>query len=73
MSMRVKQKQLPRLAVESKQCCGCGACRAVCPVGAIELVYGRRGFLEPPVDESICICGYRCMQACISDESSKDC
>ena len=45
-------------------CCGCGACAASCPVGAIKMVSENAGFSYPAIDSSICIhCG-RCDAAC---------
>ncbi|HEV57346.1 MAG TPA: 4Fe-4S dicluster domain-containing protein, partial [Phycisphaerales bacterium] len=51
--------------VDSRACCGCGACVAACPAGCIEMQYGRR-FNWPRVDESRCTkCGC-CVQVCPS-------
>lgn len=45
-------------------CCGCGACRAVCSCGAISMAPDEDGFLHPKMDASKCIgCG-RCEKAC---------
>lgn len=47
-----------------KQCCGCGACASVCPVGAIGMQADEEGFLYPSVDEARCIgCG-ACRDVC---------
>lgn len=52
--MRLNQVLLPK-AVD---CCGCGACRAVCSRGAISMALNEDGFLHPKVDKSKCIgCG----------------
>ncbi len=51
--------------VDSRACCGCGACVAACPVDCIEMQYGRR-FNWPRIDESRCTkCGL-CIQVCPS-------
>lgn len=45
-------------------CTGCGACRALCPVGAIGMEPDSEGFLYPAIDTGLCIdCG-RCADAC---------
>ncbi len=45
-------------------CCGCGACAAVCPKGAITMAPDRDGFLYPLLDEQKCIqCGL-CERVC---------
>ena len=48
---------------KKEQCCGCGACAAVCPAGAIALVSDGR-FSYPQIDEAKCVgCG-RCEAVC---------
>lgn len=47
-----------------KDCCGCGACIASCPVNAISWTNTDEGFHIPTVDEDICInCG-KCDRNC---------
>ena len=40
---------LPALADDKSSCCGCSACYAVCPVGAIEMKADEEGFLYPVI------------------------
>lgn len=49
----------------SKQhCCGCEACRSICPKGAIAMAEDEEGFLYPSVDHELCIdCGI-CVKHC---------
>lgn len=43
---------------ENHACTGCTACKAICPVDAIEMKYNEQGFLYPNVDETKCVhCG----------------
>lgn len=45
-------------------CCGCGACAAVCPVGAAAIKQNASGFWHFEVDETKCIrCG-KCQKVC---------
>ena len=51
--------------LESSRCCGCSACKAVCPLKCISMIEDEReGFLYPLVDKSKCIeCG-KCINVC---------
>lgn len=50
--------------INSEYCKSCGACEAVCPVGALLLVEKRNGFKTPVIDSKECInCGL-CHRAC---------
>ena len=45
-------------------CCGCGACRQICPVNCIKMEADQEGFLFPRVDKTACInCG-ACERVC---------
>lgn len=45
-------------------CCGCGACAAVCPHGAITMREDADGYVYPEVDSGRCVdCG-ACLSAC---------
>ena len=45
-------------------CTACGACAAVCPVGAIALHEDRDGFLRPAIDRGKCAACGACRAAC---------
>lgn len=50
--------------LKPEECCGCTACYASCPVGAIEMKADFEGFLYPNVDLNKCIdCG-KCLKVC---------
>ena len=46
-------------------CYGCGACKDVCPKGAITMERDAEGFLYPKVDESLCVHCHKCRKVCI--------
>ncbi len=49
---------------KKSECCGCGACRSICPVNAITMYPDEEGFLYPQIDTERCIgCG-KCDQVC---------
>lgn len=49
---------------DKRNCCGCSACAAVCPVDAVTLRPDALGFMYPEVDTSVCIgCGL-CEKVC---------
>jgi len=50
--------------VSDYDCCGCGACKQICPHSAIELVPNSQGFLFPQVNIDICINCSLCERVC---------
>ena len=52
-----------RLA-DRKDCCGCGACAAVCPHDAIAMVPDGMGFRYPRVDMARCVDCHLCEDVC---------
>lgn len=60
-----KPGKLPQLVESPELCCGCGACRFICPVNAIDMKPDEKGFLYPVVDAQKCVgCG-KCLEACV--------
>lgn len=61
-----------------EECCGCTACKHICPTNAIKMVEDKEGFLYPEIDQALCInCG-KCRKVCpfqneikVSDKLSK--
>ena len=60
----MKGKKQPVLFKRKEDCCGCSACYAVCPVGAIEMEEDDEGFEYPRINKDICIGCLRCMEVC---------
>lgn len=51
-------------SIDVNRCCGCEACRQVCPKGAIKIGENSEGFFYPSIDEGLCIdCGL-CRKVC---------
>lgn len=49
---------------DKSECCGCGACKNICPKSAISMKEDEYGFVYPVIDEKICIgCG-QCKKVC---------
>lgn len=49
---------------DKKECCGCNACRSICPKACISMKSDEEGFLYPIVDSELCInCGL-CEKVC---------
>ena len=63
-SSPVAARALPELYRERSECCGCCACEAVCPYGAIAMEPDEEGFLYPVVDAVLCISCGSCERAC---------
>ena len=45
-------------------CCGCTACKTVCPKQCITMVEDSEGFLYPKVDTNLCIDCQACLRVC---------
>jgi len=57
---------------DKKECCGCGACKSICPCGAISMRRDELGFNYPHIDESKCInCGL-CNRVCVFNKREKE-
>ena len=48
----------------TKNCCGCGACAAVCPKNAIKINIDSEGFRHYEIDNSLCIGCQQCKRVC---------
>lgn len=53
-------------------CNGCGVCKLVCPVNAIEMKEDGEGFLYPEINESKCIHCNKCRKACANFNDKKE-
>ena len=60
-----KNNENKYIEIEDKvDCCGCTACKSVCPKSAIEMIEDEEGFLYPKIDKYKCInCGL-CKSVC---------
>lgn len=57
--------------VEKNSCCGCGACKEMCPRKAIDMQMDEKGFLYPIIDQEKCVdCGI-CRKACVINKSEE--
>ena len=69
----MKMKEPPVLFQRKEECCGCTACYAVCPVGAIQMAADDEGFLYPGIDVEKCVCCRKCLGVCpIKKRRQKD-
>lgn len=57
-------REIPILFEEEAECCGCGACQAVCIIDAISMRYSRKGFYYPWIDSKKCVGCRRCIVVC---------
>ena len=58
------EKTTPVLFTRKEECCGCGACFAICPRKAIKMVEDDEGFEYPAIDSALCICCHLCVKTC---------
>lgn len=49
---------------EKSKCCGCSACKNICPKDCISIISDKEGFLYPKVDTSKCISCNLCENVC---------
>lgn len=54
----------PILYSNKEECCGCGACAAVCPRGVISMIKDEEGFFYPVIDENRCVRCSSCIKVC---------
>ena len=57
-------KETPILYQKEEECCGCTACYAICPKGAISMVEDEEGFEYPIIDNNLCVRCYQCIEVC---------
>ena len=55
---------LPVLYPSKEECCGCEACRAACPKGAIAMEPDGETFLYPRIDAALCVNCRKCQRVC---------
>jgi len=58
-------KDFPILYNSKSECCGCGACAAICSSKAIKMTEDSLGFMYPKIDYNKCIKCYMCLNVCI--------
>lgn len=60
-----EKNSIKGIKIEDKRnCCGCTACKSVCPKNAITMKEDEEGFLYPSVDQDICIDCHLCEKVC---------
>lgn len=57
-------KTIPVLYRDKADCCGCTACFAICPRGAIEMQEDEEGFEYPVIDSKSCVGCRLCISVC---------
>ncbi len=55
---------VPILYTRKEECCGCTACYAICPKGAISMIVDEEGFDYPFINEQLCIRCRMCLKVC---------
>lgn len=64
-------KTVPNIFFHKENCCGCTACYAICPKGAIQMEEDEEGFEYPHIDEEKCVGCYMCMKVCPINAANK--
>lgn len=53
-----------RVMQQNSLCCGCGACRVICPVSAITVEENENGFFSAKVNTEKCVSCSKCLTVC---------
>lgn len=56
--------EIPVLYHKKEDCCGCTACYACCPQGAISMLEDEEGFEYPKIDAQKCVGCQLCVRVC---------
>lgn len=62
--MSLPKTKIPLLNEAPEKCCGCTACYAACPVGAISMREDEEGFLYPEISSEKCLGCNKCVNVC---------
>ena len=54
----------PILFTKKEDCCGCGACEAICSANAISMNKDSFGFKYPQINSKICKRCFLCLKVC---------
>lgn len=57
-------KEIPILYTKKEDCCGCGACLAICNKQAITMRVDPEGFSYPEIDRTKCVKCHMCFKVC---------
>lgn len=57
-------QEIPILYNRKEECCGCSACKAICPMQAIDMIEDEEGFEYPKIDDRKCIRCRQCVDVC---------
>jgi len=55
---------VPVLFEHPSECCGCGACVAVCARGGVSMISDDEGFAYPTIDPTKCVGCWLCVRVC---------
>lgn len=65
LELEYGEKKYPILFVEKYECCGCSACYAICPKGAISMQTDEEGFFYPIINKEKCVLCNACIKVCV--------
>lgn len=60
----METKKSPILYQNKSNCCGCGACFAICPKKCINMIEDEEGFAFPIINPKECVKCYLCESVC---------
>lgn len=62
--VKTMQENTKIVLADQNHCTGCGACANICPKAAIQMLPDEEGFIQPVIDDALCVKCKLCEKTC---------
>ena len=62
--VKTMQENAKIVLADQNHCTGCGACANICPKAAIQMLPDEEGFIQPVIDDALCVKCKLCEKTC---------